>query len=168
MGTTCCLKVYNSLNFSTKCIENPPCIVFFRSQMTQNMARLPEEITPEQISQISSTRISFICCNTEPNYSRYRFSSCRKKLGTDLLLRLVKMLLNFLTSSKRVINHRGHVFTSSFWQSRELPLTECNFQLTYTCCSMLNYSKWCGMYSEHWVVARQVVAYRGFKKTETY
>ena len=77
------LKVYNSLNFSTKCIENPPCVVFFRSQMTQNLARLPEETTPEQISQISSTRISFICCNTEPNYSRYRLSSCRKKLGTD-------------------------------------------------------------------------------------
>ena len=62
---------YNSLNFSTKRVVNPPCcptLYSFRVRWRKNLARLPEEITPEKISQISSTKRSLICCNTKPNY----------------------------------------------------------------------------------------------------
>ena len=62
---------YNSLKFSTKCFENPPlyrALYSFRVRWRKNLALLPEEITPEKISQISLTKRSLICCNTKPNY----------------------------------------------------------------------------------------------------
>ena len=100
-------KVYNSLNFWTKCIEIPHCCKAFYSFWVRWrkiwLVCLKKYL--KKINHIDSARCSFIGCNTGPNYSRCRLSSCSKKLGADCILPgkdAVKLI-----SSKRALNHRG-------------------------------------------------------------
>ena len=87
--------------------------------MTQNLTRLPEEI----LEKNQPARCSFIGCNTGPNYSRCRLSSCSKKLGADCILPgkdAVKLII-----SNRALNHGGggsfenRFIHLPFWKKRE-------------------------------------------------